>query len=88
MHRGRWDRALCRPVRKSYRTKLICEQHAAVFLYNPVDDDHDRLAQGYHRRGRHYSRPRFMQPETQKEDLSTRQGREEGTQNENTYFYE
>jgi hypothetical protein len=64
------------------------EQHAAVFLYNPVDDDHDGLAQCRRGRGRHYSRPRFMRPETQKKDLSTRQGREEGAQNDNTYVCE
>ena len=32
----------CRLVRKSYQSKLICEQHAAVFLYNAVDDDHNQ----------------------------------------------
>ena len=43
---------LCCTVRKSYRFKLIGEQHAAVFLYNLVDDEHDQLAQCRRRRGR------------------------------------
>jgi hypothetical protein len=38
--RGGTER-LCRPVRKSYRFKLIGEQHAAIFLYDPVDNEHD-----------------------------------------------
>jgi hypothetical protein len=71
---------LCRSVWRSYRFKLISEQHAAIFLYDPVDDEHDQLAQCRHRCGQHHSGPRFMQLEIQKEGLfySIHQGREEG----------
>jgi hypothetical protein len=71
---------LCCSVWRSYRFKLISEQHAAIFLYDLVDDEHDQLAQCRRHRGRHHSGPRFMQLEIQKEGLfhSIRQGREEG----------
>jgi hypothetical protein len=53
----------------TYRFELIGEQHAAIFLYDLVDDEHDQLAQCRRRRGRYHRRPRFMQLETQKEGL-------------------
>ena len=53
-----------------------------VLLYDLVDE-HDQLAQRCRRRGRHHSRRRFMQPETQEGPI-IRQGREdsEGAENE------
>jgi hypothetical protein len=45
----------------SYQFKLVGEQHEAIFLYDLVDDEHNQLAQCRRRRGRHHSRPRFMQ---------------------------
>jgi hypothetical protein len=54
----------CRPVRKSYQFKLVGEQRAAIFLYDPVDDEHEQLAQSHCRRGRRHSPPRFMQLKT------------------------
>ncbi|KAF8488808.1 hypothetical protein F5888DRAFT_1638989 [Russula emetica] len=47
---GRGER-LCRPIRKSYRFKLISKQHAVIFLYDLVDDEHDQLAQCHRREG-------------------------------------
>ena len=40
---------LCRRVPKSYRFNLICEQHAVIFLYDLVDDEHGQLVQCRHR---------------------------------------
>jgi hypothetical protein len=54
---------LCRSVSKSHRLKLISEQHAAIFLYDLVDDEHVQLSRCRRRRGRHHSRPRFIQLE-------------------------
>ena len=49
----------CRRFRKSYRFELI-DEHAAIFLYDLVDDEHDQLARRRRPCGRHHSRPRFM----------------------------
>lgn len=62
-------KGLCRSVWKSYRFKFVGEHHAAIFLNDLVDDEHDQLAQRRRSRGRHHGRPRFVQFETQEQSL-------------------
>ncbi|KAI0264280.1 hypothetical protein BGY98DRAFT_1192224 [Russula aff. rugulosa BPL654] len=53
---------LCRRPRKSDRLKLI-GGHAAIFVYDLVDDEHHQLARCRRPHGRQHSRPRFTQLE-------------------------
>jgi len=87
--RGGTER-LCRSVWKSYRFELVGEKHAAVFLYDLVDNEHNQLAQCRGCCGRHHGRSRFVQLEAQEQGVCEQpavNGREIGDEREEGLEY-